>query len=137
MHSDPLAVMGHLSLPRHLVLRVWHVADARPERPGVLRGPLGRPSWSLVVVAFNNRVLQQAGLGFWKENPVRASLCAQGLWDVGETLPCPEDLAPDEVVELENRAVLTSLKQKYLTALRTPGGCWSPSPGKAEKMSSR
>ncbi|XP_070113490.1 protein EOLA1 [Equus caballus] len=43
-----------------------------------------------------------------------------GLVDIGETLQCPENLAPDEVVELENQAVLTSLKQKFLTVLPNP-----------------
>ncbi|XP_006752239.1 protein CXorf40A [Leptonychotes weddellii] len=56
-----------------------------------------------------------------------------GLVDVGETLPCPEDLAPDEVVELENRAVLTSLKQKYLTALSNPRWLLEPIPRKGGK----
>ncbi|XP_004417007.1 PREDICTED: protein CXorf40A-like [Odobenus rosmarus divergens] len=56
-----------------------------------------------------------------------------GLVDVGETLPCPEDLAPDEVVELENRAVLTSLKQKYLTVLSNPRWLLEPIPRKGGK----
>ncbi|XP_064430720.1 protein EOLA2 isoform X1 [Mirounga angustirostris] len=60
------------------------------------------------------------------------SLCT-GLVDVGETLPCPEDLAPDEVVELENRAVLTSLRQKYLTALSNPRWLLEPIPRKGGK----
>ncbi|XP_035581311.1 protein EOLA1 isoform X2 [Zalophus californianus] len=56
-----------------------------------------------------------------------------GLVDVGETLPCPEDLAPDEVVELENRAVLTGLKQKYLTAFSNPRWLLEPIPRKGGK----
>lgn len=43
-----------------------------------------------------------------------------GLVDVGETWQCPDSLAPDEVVELENQALLTDLRQKYLTALSNP-----------------
>ncbi|XP_055986246.1 protein EOLA2 [Sorex fumeus] len=43
-----------------------------------------------------------------------------GLVDIGETLQCPEDLAPDEEEKLENRAVLTDLKHKYLTSLSNP-----------------
>ena len=51
-----------------------------------------------------------------KDISVLLSWCT-GLVDIGETLQCPENLAPDELVELENQAVLTNLKQKYLTAL--------------------
>lgn len=60
------------------------------------------------------------------------SLCT-GLVDVGETLLCPEDLAPDEVMELENQALLTSLKQKYLTALSNPRWLLEPVPRKGGK----
>ncbi|XP_062939002.1 protein EOLA2-like [Cynocephalus volans] len=35
-----------------------------------------------------------------------------GLIDIGESLECPENLAPEEVVELENQAVLTNPQQK-------------------------
>ena len=54
-----------------------------------------------------------------KNISVLLPLCT-GLVDIGETLQCPENLAPDEVVELENQAVLTSLKQKFLTVLPNP-----------------
>lgn len=60
------------------------------------------------------------------------SLCT-GLVDIGETVQCPEDLAPDEVVELENQAVLTSLKQKYLTVLSNPRWLLEPIPRKGGK----
>ncbi|XP_066213348.1 protein EOLA1-like [Saccopteryx leptura] len=56
-----------------------------------------------------------------------------GLVDVGETSPCPENLTPDEVVELENQAVLTNLKQKYLTALSNPRWLLEPIPWKGGK----
>uniref|UniRef100_A0A5F9CUG2 Uncharacterized protein n=1 Tax=Oryctolagus cuniculus TaxID=9986 RepID=A0A5F9CUG2_RABIT len=49
-----------------------------------------------------------------------------GLIDIGETRRCPENLAPVETVELESQAVLTNLKQKYLTMISNPGGYWSP-----------
>ncbi|XP_047699377.1 protein EOLA2 [Prionailurus viverrinus] len=56
-----------------------------------------------------------------------------GLVDIGETMQCPEDLAPDEVVALENQAVLTSLKQKYLTVLSNPRWLLEPIPRKGGK----
>ncbi|XP_063559247.1 protein EOLA1 isoform X1 [Gorilla gorilla gorilla] len=56
-----------------------------------------------------------------------------GLVDIGETLQCPEDLTPDEVVELENQAVLTNLKQKYLTVISNPRWLLEPIPRKGGK----
>lgn len=56
-----------------------------------------------------------------------------GLVDVGETLQCPENLAPDEEVELENQAVLTNLRQKYLTTLSNPRWLLEPIPRKGGK----
>ncbi|XP_033056954.1 protein CXorf40A-like isoform X2 [Trachypithecus francoisi] len=56
-----------------------------------------------------------------------------GLIDIGETLQCPEDLTPDEVTELENQAVLTNLKQKYLTVISNPRWLLEPIPRKAGK----
>lgn len=43
-----------------------------------------------------------------------------GLVDIGKTFQCPEDLAPAEEEQLENQAVLSSLKHKYLTMLSNP-----------------
>ncbi|XP_043830269.1 protein EOLA1-like [Dromiciops gliroides] len=43
-----------------------------------------------------------------------------GLVDIGETLQCPRNLAPEKMVDLENNAVLTDLRQKYLTTLSNP-----------------
>lgn len=56
-----------------------------------------------------------------------------GLVDVGESLQCPENLAPDEEVELENQAVLTNLRQKYLTTLSNPRWLLEPIPRKGGK----
>uniref|UniRef100_A0A7N9I9H4 ASCH domain-containing protein n=1 Tax=Macaca fascicularis TaxID=9541 RepID=A0A7N9I9H4_MACFA len=56
-----------------------------------------------------------------------------GLIDIGETLQCPEDLTPNEVVELENQAVLTNLKQKYLTVISNPRWLLEPIPRKGGK----
>ncbi|XP_077001222.1 protein EOLA1 isoform X2 [Tamandua tetradactyla] len=56
-----------------------------------------------------------------------------GLIDIGETSQCPEDLAPDEVVELENQAILTDLKQKYLTVISNARWLLEPIPRKGGK----
>ncbi|XP_008561944.1 PREDICTED: uncharacterized protein CXorf40 homolog [Galeopterus variegatus] len=56
-----------------------------------------------------------------------------GLIDIGETLECPENLAPEEVVELENQAVLTNLQQKYLTVISNPRWLLEPLPSKGGK----
>nr|XP_004666890.1 protein EOLA1-like [Jaculus jaculus] len=56
-----------------------------------------------------------------------------GLVDVGETLQCPDSLDPEEVVELETRAVLCSLQHKYLTALSNPRWLLQPFPAKGGK----
>nr|XP_023489245.1 protein CXorf40B homolog [Equus caballus] len=56
-----------------------------------------------------------------------------GLVDIGETLQGPENLAPDEVVELENQAVLTNLKQKFLTVLPNPRWLLEPIPRRGRK----
>ncbi|XP_074215543.1 protein EOLA1 isoform X2 [Camelus bactrianus] len=56
-----------------------------------------------------------------------------GLVDVGDTLLCPENLGPEEVVELENRAVLTNLQQKYLTTLSNPRWLLEPVPRRGGK----
>ncbi|XP_064338830.1 protein EOLA1 isoform X2 [Camelus dromedarius] len=56
-----------------------------------------------------------------------------GLVDVGDTLLCPENLGPEEAVELENRAVLTNLQQKYLTTLSNPRWLLEPVPRRGGK----
>ncbi|XP_062939001.1 EOLA-like protein [Cynocephalus volans] len=56
-----------------------------------------------------------------------------GLIDVGESLECPENLAPEEVVELENQAVLTNPQQKYLTVISNPRWLLEPLPSKGGK----
>ena len=48
-------------------------------------------------------------------------------------MPCPADLAPEELLELETQAVLTGLEQKYLTALSNPRWLLEPIPGKGGK----
>ncbi|NWY99086.1 CX04A protein, partial [Loxia curvirostra] len=43
-----------------------------------------------------------------------------GLIDVGETSPYPNNLSPEEILELEKKAVLSNLEQKYLTVVSNP-----------------
>lgn len=56
-----------------------------------------------------------------------------GLVDIGETLQCPENLAADDVVELETQAVLTNLHLKYLTPVSNPRWLLEPIPRKGGK----
>uniref|UniRef100_A0A8D2DWG3 ASCH domain-containing protein n=1 Tax=Sciurus vulgaris TaxID=55149 RepID=A0A8D2DWG3_SCIVU len=56
-----------------------------------------------------------------------------GLVDIGETSQCPENLAPEEVVELESQAVLSNLQQKYLTVISNPRWLLEPVPQKGGK----
>ncbi|KAM5221550.1 EOLA-like protein [Ctenodactylus gundi] len=56
-----------------------------------------------------------------------------GLIDIGETVQCPDSLTPDEVVELENQAVLTNLEQRYLTVISNPRWLLEPLPWKGGK----
>ncbi|NXH03377.1 CX04A protein, partial [Loxia leucoptera] len=43
-----------------------------------------------------------------------------GLIDVGETSPYPNNLSPEEILELEKKAVLSNLEHKYLTVVSNP-----------------
>ncbi|NXD67292.1 CX04A protein, partial [Eolophus roseicapillus] len=53
-----------------------------------------------------------------------------GLIDVGETSLCPENLPPEEILELENKAVLTNLEQKYLTIVSNARWLLEPIPAR-------
>lgn len=75
---------------------------------------------------------RQALVNEGKNICVLLSWCT-GLVDVGETLQCPENLAPDEIVDLENQAVLTNLRQRYLTSLSNPRWLLEPIPRKGGK----
>lgn len=48
-------------------------------------------------------------------------------------MQCPENLAPDEEVELENQAILTNLRQKDLTPLSSPRWLLGPIARKGRK----
>uniref|UniRef100_A0A8C5TX01 CX04A protein n=1 Tax=Malurus cyaneus samueli TaxID=2593467 RepID=A0A8C5TX01_9PASS len=54
----------------------------------------------------------------------------QGLIDVGETSLYPENLPPEEILELENKAVLSNLEQKYLTVVSNPRWLLEPIPAR-------
>ncbi|NXO43025.1 CX04A protein, partial [Locustella ochotensis] len=53
-----------------------------------------------------------------------------GLIDVGETSRYPENLPPEEILELENKAVLSNLEQKYLTVVSNPRWLLQPIPAR-------
>ncbi|XP_056347798.1 protein EOLA1-like [Oenanthe melanoleuca] len=56
-----------------------------------------------------------------------------GLIDVGETSLYPENLPPEEILELENKAVLSNLEQKYLTVVSNPRWLLEPIPARGRK----
>ncbi|XP_057351651.1 uncharacterized protein LOC130681896 isoform X2 [Manis pentadactyla] len=56
-----------------------------------------------------------------------------GLVDIGDTVRCPELLAPDEAAHLESQAVLADLKHKYLTTLANPRWLLEPIPRRGGK----
>uniref|UniRef100_A0A8D0HAQ3 ASCH domain-containing protein n=1 Tax=Sphenodon punctatus TaxID=8508 RepID=A0A8D0HAQ3_SPHPU len=56
-----------------------------------------------------------------------------GLVDIGETSRFPENLPLREILELENKAVLTNLEQKYLTLVSNPRWLLEPVPARGGK----
>ncbi|XP_030066200.1 protein CXorf40A [Microcaecilia unicolor] len=56
-----------------------------------------------------------------------------GLVDIGETWQCSEDLSPEELGELESKALLTDLEQKYLTVVSNPRWLLEPLPTRGAK----
>ncbi|NWH63389.1 CX04A protein, partial [Geococcyx californianus] len=56
-----------------------------------------------------------------------------GLIDIGETTLYPENLPPEKVVEMENKAVLSNLEQKYLTVVSNPRWLLEPIPARGRK----
>ncbi|XP_066189872.1 protein EOLA1-like [Sylvia atricapilla] len=55
-----------------------------------------------------------------------------GLIDVGETSLYPENLPPEEILELEKKAVLSNLEQKYLTDVSNPRWLLEPIPARGK-----
>ncbi|XP_062917528.1 protein EOLA1 [Mobula hypostoma] len=56
-----------------------------------------------------------------------------GLVDVGDTWQCPSGSDPEEMKELEKRAVLHELELKYLTTLSNPRWLRKPIPARGHK----
>ncbi|XP_010140055.1 PREDICTED: uncharacterized protein CXorf40 homolog [Buceros rhinoceros silvestris] len=56
-----------------------------------------------------------------------------GLIDIGETSLYPENLSPEQVLELENKAVLSNLEQKYLTVVSNPRWLLAPIPARGRR----
>ncbi|KAM4886507.1 protein EOLA1-like [Sylvia borin] len=55
-----------------------------------------------------------------------------GLIDVGETSRYPDNLPPEEILELEKKAVLCNLEQKYLTVVSNPRWLLEPIPARGK-----
>ncbi|NXX92010.1 CX04A protein, partial [Centropus bengalensis] len=56
-----------------------------------------------------------------------------GLIDIGVTSLYPENLPPEEILEMENKAVLSNLEQKYLTVVSNPRWLLEPIPARGRK----
>ncbi|XP_015263864.1 PREDICTED: protein CXorf40A homolog isoform X2 [Gekko japonicus] len=56
-----------------------------------------------------------------------------GLIDIGETSQCPENLSPEDRLDLENKALLLGLEQKYLTVISNPRWLLEPIPTRGHK----
>ncbi|XP_077164576.1 protein EOLA1-like [Paroedura picta] len=56
-----------------------------------------------------------------------------GLIDIGETSQCPENLSSEDCLDLENKAVLLGLEQKYLTVISNPRWLLEPIPARGHK----
>nr|XP_009510892.1 PREDICTED: uncharacterized protein CXorf40 homolog [Phalacrocorax carbo] len=56
-----------------------------------------------------------------------------GLIDIGETSLYPENLPPENTLELENKAVLSNLEQKYLTVVSNPRWLLEPIPARGRQ----
>ncbi|XP_070616049.1 protein EOLA1-like [Erythrolamprus reginae] len=56
-----------------------------------------------------------------------------GLIDIGETFQCAGHLPPEDILELENKAVLQDLEGKYLTVISNPRWLQSAIPARGHK----
>ncbi|XP_068267934.1 protein EOLA1-like [Nyctibius grandis] len=56
-----------------------------------------------------------------------------GLIDIGETSLYPENLPPEKVLELENKAVLSNLEEKYLTVVSNARWLLEPIPARGRR----
>ncbi|KAM8753551.1 protein EOLA1-like isoform 1-T3 [Rhynchonycteris naso] len=119
----------HCTIAVHIAHRDWEDSVWRE----LLLERLGRnPPQMQALLQEGEKYGRGVIAGKWPP-PESCSDPSKGLVDVGETLLCPENLAPDEVVELENQAVLTNLNQKYLTVLSNPRWLLEPIPWKGGK----
>ncbi|XP_077890291.1 protein EOLA1 isoform X2 [Ictidomys tridecemlineatus] len=126
----------------HIAQRDWEDSSWREllvERLQMSPGQIQALLWEgekfgrgVIAVSLSNTALEepQEALGWGSAGLAAHNL---GLVDIGETLQYPENLAPDEVVELENQAVLTNLRQKYLTVVSNPRWLLEPVPQKGGK----
>ncbi|XP_064015657.1 protein EOLA2 [Pogoniulus pusillus] len=56
-----------------------------------------------------------------------------GLVDIGETSLYPENLPSEKILELEDKAVLRNLEQKYLTVISNPRWLLEPIPARGRQ----
>ncbi|NWI63398.1 CX04A protein, partial [Todus mexicanus] len=56
-----------------------------------------------------------------------------GLIDIGETSLYPENLPAEKILELEDKAVLRNLEQKYLTVVSNPRWLLEPIPARGRR----
>ncbi|KFU89227.1 Protein CXorf40A, partial [Chaetura pelagica] len=56
-----------------------------------------------------------------------------GLIDIGETSLYTETLPPEKILELENKAVLSNLEEKYLTVVSNPRWLLEPIPTRGRR----
>ncbi|XP_026704689.1 protein CXorf40A-like [Athene cunicularia] len=56
-----------------------------------------------------------------------------GLIDIGETSLFPENLPPEKVLDLETKAVLSNLEQRYLTVVSNPRWLLEPIPARGAR----
>ncbi|XP_026572330.1 protein CXorf40A homolog [Pseudonaja textilis] len=56
-----------------------------------------------------------------------------GLIDIGETFQCADCLPPEDILQLENKAVLRDLEGKYLTVISNPRWLQKAVPARGHK----
>lgn len=122
--ASPFHLSPPLGLAPNSLSRGWRIPNAQPEGPA----PRGDVPFTSRGCKAEEPCSLRGGLGLGEgDSRALLSLCA-GLVDVGDTVLCPEDLSADELVELENQAVLTGVQHKYLTALTNPRWLLEPVP---------
>lgn len=110
-----LAELHHCTLAIHVAYKDWEGSDWKD----ILTHTVGMTPHQI-------QALVQEGERFGRGAIV-------GLVDVGDTWQCPSGADPEEVKELEKRAILRGLEQKYLTNLSNPRWLREPIPAKGHK----